>query len=157
MYNVCKYERKKKDLGILNLQRTKGALIRSRIRQIEEWEKNSIFFFNMEIHTGNNNTIFSLKAKNDQNEIEILNEIKNYNENFAKSNGSIQNVDNELFNYLGDIEHHVLSDHEKDICILELSIQEVSKALTCLNNNSSPGIDDIPVSWYKVFFFFIIK
>ena len=37
---------------------------------------------------------------------------------------------------------------------MELTLDEVSKALTCIsiNNDSSPGIDGIPVSWYKVFY-----
>ena len=146
------YENTKKDLGILNVHRAKGALIRSRIKQIEEGEKCSNFFLNMEVNRGNNNTIFSLKGINDQNEIKILNEIKKYYEDIAKSNESIQNVDNKLENYLGDIEHNVLSGNEKDLCNLELSLDEVSKALTCINNDSSPGIDGIPVSWYKVFY-----
>ena len=50
----------------------------------------------MEVHKGKNNTFFSSKGNNDQNGIKILNEIKKYYEDIAKSNESIQNVANKL-------------------------------------------------------------
>ena len=54
--------------------------------------------------------------------------------------------------YIGDINHTVLSDQEKDICDLDFCIEEVGNALCCLNEDSSPGIDGLPVNWYKVFY-----
>ena len=58
------YEKTKKELEIFHLHKSKGALIRSRLKQIEEGERNSKYFLNMEINRRNNNTIFKFKSSN---------------------------------------------------------------------------------------------
>mgnify|MGYP003692148107 CR=1 FL=1 len=45
------------------IKKTKGAQIRSKLRWIEEGEKNSKYFFNLEKHNQSSNIIKELKTK----------------------------------------------------------------------------------------------
>ena len=55
------FENTKKELEIIKLNRTKGAIVRSRAKHIEEGEKNSKYFMNLEKDRSKNNTINMLK------------------------------------------------------------------------------------------------
>ena len=151
-----KFESTKSELEIIKLNKAKGAIVRSRAKHIEEGERNSKYFLNLEKGRGKYNTINILKNEHGdepiKNEIDILQEIKMYHENIAKSRVESNDCDNKLNNYLKDINHPILPDHEREFCDTELTLEEVGIALSNLNNDSAPGIDGLPVSWYKVFY-----
>ena len=87
-----------------------------------------------------------------KDEFDILNEIKKYHEHISKSQLSPVNVNSKVNDYLKDINHAVLSEQDKEYCEMKLSLDEIGVALSSLNNDSAPGIDGLPVSWYKVFY-----
>ena len=150
------FQKSKNELEIIRLSKTKGAVVRSRAKFIEEGEKNSKYFMNLEKGRGKYNTIDSLRVDNRSSpicdELEILNEIKNYHEDISRSQLISSDIDLKINDYLKDINHAILSEQDKEMCDLELSLEELGIALSSLNNNSAPGIDGLPVSWYKVFY-----
>ena len=147
-------ESKKKELEILQMHKTKGAIIRSRARYIKDGEKNSKYFLNLEKSRGNCNTILSVENDNghhQNNHFEILTTIKEYHENMSKKDNDVNSSSDSFDNFLNDTEHPVLSECEKDLLDSEITLEELGLALSKLNNNSAPGIDGLPVPFYKTF------
>ena len=127
------------------------------MRQIEEGEKNSKYFLNLAKSKGNDNTIFTLKHDNNssestENQFEIIKLLKQYYENITKKDQNISNIKEKLTDYLSNITHPLVSEDDKEVLDLPLSMDEMGKALKSLNNDSTPGIDGLPTSWYKTFY-----
>ena len=61
--------------------------------------------------------------------------------------GSMENINE----YLAGAAHPKLGERDKEDCDSPLMIIELDKSLMNLNNDSAPGLDGIPVSFYKVF------
>ena len=75
----------KNELEIFEMYKTNGAIVRSRLRQIEEGEKNSKYFLNLAKTRGNDSTVFSLRneqnpSETTENHFEILKLLKQYHE-----------------------------------------------------------------------------
>ena len=64
---ITNYENCKKKLEIAELAKTKVAIVRSRIKWMEEEERNTKFFLYLEKKKATINTIYQIK--NDQGEI----------------------------------------------------------------------------------------
>ena len=147
----------KNELEIHEIYKTSGAIIRSRMRQIEEGEKNSKYFLNLAKAKGNNNTIFSLKkdcnsTETTENQFEILKSLKQHYEIITKKDENITNTKEKLADYLSGINHPMVSEEDKEFLESPLTLEEMGKALNSLNNDSTPGIDGLPTSWYKTFY-----
>ena len=147
----------KNELEIYELYKTSGAIIRSRLRQIEEGEKNTKYFLNLAKAKGNDNTIFSLKKDNNllettENHLEIIKMLKQHFEKITKKDENIKNIKEKLTDYLTDVNHPRVSEEDKEFLESPLTMEEMSKALNSLNNESTPGIDGLPTSWYKTFY-----
>ena len=50
-----------------------------------------------------------------------------------------------------NINHPLVTEEDKEILDLPLTMTEMGKALNALNNDSTPGIDGLQTSWYKTF------
>ena len=147
-------EKKKKELEVFQLNKTKGAIVRSRAKYIKDGEKNSKYFLNLEKSRGACNTIFSVQDDNGNrhnDHFEILKTIKKYYENVSKKDNTVKSDPASFDNFLGKIDHPVLSNVEKDALECQVTLQELGHALSKLNNDSAPGIDGLPVSFYKTF------
>ena len=152
--NIKLMEQKKKELEVIEINKTMGAMIRSRIKYIQEGEKNTKFFLGMEKSKGNNNVIHYVHDENDtgkQDHIKVLKKIKHYYEQVSKKDISITNNYNRIVEYLQGANHPILSDDDKEECETQITIEEMGAALYTLNNDSAPGIDGIPVPFYKIF------
>ena len=53
--------------------------------------------------------------------------------------------------FLANVDHPVLPEVEKDALDSQITLQELGHALSKLNNNSAPGIDGLPIPFYKTF------
>ena len=75
--NMCRI---KKKLEILSLQKARGSQIRSRTQWVEEGEKNTRFFLNLEKIHAKQNIITQLKINNEtiSDQFEILDEQAKY-------------------------------------------------------------------------------
>ena len=129
-----------------------GAQIRSRCKWIEEGEKNTSYFLNLEKCRQTNNKISAICTKNGHyvyNSEDILHEGHTYYEKLY-SRTSVES--DKIQSFLNDINtHHVLSDNESDLCEGVITENECSSVLKNMGKNKSPGYDGIPTEFYLKF------
>ena len=148
----------KNELNKIYLNEAKGYQIRSRVQWFEEGEKNTKYFANLENRRQTNNSIQRL-YKNGNNmekaetDIEILNETRSFYEKLFKSKHPEVG---EIKQYLNNITlRNILSEHDKQMCDEAINEKECETVLRYMKDNKSPGIDGIPVEFYKTFWSYI--
>ena len=148
-------QNKKKELEIIQVHKTRGAIIRSREKVIRDDEKNTKYFLSLEKSRGNSNTILSVTEEETNvvhnKNIDILKTTKKHFENMSKRDEAIKGNLNNINEYLNGIDHPTLTDEDRNTLDSALTMNELSISLSKLNNDSAPGIDGLPVSFYKVF------
>lgn len=131
--------------------RVKGAQIRSRAQWVEEGEKNSRYFINLEKERQGNGVIYKLKQKNGNiidEENDILNEIRSFYSELYRS----ECVDvEEIKSYIHKCETKKLTTNDKELCDREITMEEVISSIDGLKKNKSPGLDGLTPEFYKVF------
>ena len=144
----------KSELEVFTLAESRGARIRAGIKYAELGEQNNRFFLNLEKSRSVSNTIFKLK---DENNIEystsknILLYLKQYYEAIYKNIPCDKNFDLNNNIFLNKANIQTLNDADKEANDLEISLEEVLRALKLMKNDSSPGMDGIPTEVYKFF------
>lgn len=140
------------ELEQLYIKDAKGAQVRSRIKWIEEGEKNTKFFASLEKSRQAKKTITALKDENGNitsNQTNILNVEKKYYENLYCSTDPDEAAIN---NYINDTKiNHKLKDSESKHLEGELSIEECTQAVFNMKINKSPGLDGLTVEFYRTF------
>ena len=150
--SLKQYLTKKRELEIIQIDKTRGAAIRSRAKWIEEGEKNKKYFLNLEKSRASSNTITSLNSEtSSDNPLNLLKTIKNHFQNIYKKDNTITNIDTGINEFLQNCDFPILDNPDKDQCDTPLTIEEIDKSLKSLNNDSSPGIDGITTSFMKFF------
>ena len=129
-----------------------GTIIRSRVRWVEEGEKNTKYFLNLEKRTKELNHIRKLSGP--ENRIlndgdDILREIRRfYSSLYASNNTSVGS-------FFCDVDHTGLSHDDSSLCDGELTLHECSIALSMLQNDKAPGTDGLTTNFYKHFWHLI--
>ena len=144
----------KQDLEQIYLAKIKGSAIRSRAELIENNERNTKYFLNLEKKNFNSRCIKCLRVgdKVIQNEEDILNEEKNFFKNLYSENNIDDDQTYELENkFLQNDSIPKLSDDDKQLCDIPITLKECADALSELKNNKSPGCDGFPVEFHKFF------
>ena len=125
-----------------------GTIIRSRARWVEEGEKNSKYFLNLEKRNRTSNAIFKIRNATGELLVEnklILNEIKE----FYKSLYASSDCDPQMF--IHDLPSCELDDDESLYCEGTLTLDECSQAIKSMQNDKSPGSDGLSVHFYRNF------
>ena len=155
---LTKREKLKQDIEIHNISDAKSAQIRSRVKFIEEGEKNTKFFLGLEKARANAKIMDSLKKDNGEiitKQDEILKEQFSFYSNIYKKKREFnQQLAN---NFCDNLNIPKLSDVEKNALDKDISIEEIGKALSTMKNNSAPGNDGLTYSFLKVFWIKIGK
>ena len=153
---IDKYHNIKSELEALYVERARGSMIRSRVQYINENEKATKYFLNLEKQNYNKKCIKMLITEKGDvtDEKEILNEQKKFYENlYSDHNPNIAYDDlmemEKDFLEPSDVEK--LSVEQKGFVDSEITIEECGKALSQLSNNKSPGCDGLPTEFYKFF------
>ena len=151
--------RVKQELKLITIGKAKGAQIRSRIKWIEEGERNTALFLNLGGKKRNfKNKIMSRIVNDDgeaiTNENGILTGLATfytnlYNQKTEREGGTRMAVDT----FLEGIEFPKLEEEEADRCE-GLVTKEVGQALNSMKNGSAPGGDGLTVLIFFFFFFF---
>ena len=145
----------KAELEIIATEKANGAQIRSRTKYIEQGEKQTKYFLNLEKIRSNNNTITCLK--NDQGETirkqsDIMKTQCSFYKNLYKENTNTQNrSDTYIQDFLEGAEMPKISGDLRYECELPITEEEVGIAIRQLNNGSAPGSDGLTAEFYKVF------
>ena len=145
---------------INDLSKSKGALKRSRASFIEENEKSTKYFLGLERYGQSQKTIKEIFDDNNilvQSPEKIIKVISSFYETLMNTNASnadhenLDNLTDNLDNFLRDIEHPILDEQEKLELEAPITIIELEKALLLLNKDSSPGSDGLTAIFYITF------
>ncbi len=141
-----------KNLNNLYKEKDDGYLIRSKIKWVEEGEKSTKFFFNLEKSRQSNNVIRQIKDKNNVLQTEDSEILKATSE-FYKNLFTSRNIDPVKINkYLDETNfENKLTEKQKQECDNEISEEEFNKVIKNLKNEKSPGCDGLTPEFYKAF------
>ena len=153
---------KKEQLQLLREKKLKGTLIRSRARWVEQGEKGSRYFCNLENRNFVSKRMSSVIDK-DGNEITDYDEINNevlqfYKQLYSSRESEIENVD---LNVRLKEDTPKLSDEEAIAIEGNITIKEAGEALKNMKNNKSPGSTGFTAEFFKFFWkdlgYFVVK
>ena len=144
----------KQNLELLHLDKAKGAQIRSRVKWIEEGERNTKYFCSLEKSRGRQKVITRLQRESgetvsDQNE--VLQEQVSFYKELYNQKTRIQDVKEATGRFIENIAFPRLEEIEANSCEGTVSIEETTNALKNLRNGSAPGSDGITIEFLKFF------
>ena len=148
--NIARLEQIKQNLEEVNALKTAGIFLRSKAQYIEDSEKCSAYFLNLEKRNYEMKHIKKLTLANDTeltDAKEILEEEKRFYKDLYSSDQTETPSDTTFFN--DSIPK--LSQNERDYCDQPISLKECAKALLSLKNGKSPGSDGFTPDFYKMF------
>ena len=142
------------ELEIAEMEKTKSAQIRSKLKWIDEGDKNTKFFLNLEKSRANAKIIPELELEDGTkitDQMDILKAQKDYYENLYRKNDNARDGIEQLDGFLGNSDFPTLSQEQSASCEGRVTLEELSKGLQGLNNGSSPGLDGLTTEFMKVF------
>ena len=147
--DVARIEEVKKDIQRLTESREKGAQIRSKAQWIEEGEKPTKYFFNLEKQTQPKNAINELEINNRtlKANVEILEGARDFYQQLYTAEQI--NLDDQI--WLTNQLTTKLDDFSREQCEGPIKMDEITKAVTKMHNNKTPGPDGIPKEFYVKF------
>ncbi len=147
-----KIEEQKEKLREIREQNLEGTLVRAKARWIEEGEKPTKYFCNMENRHYTSKFMKSLTTKDNKqiNETkDILNEVKSFYEDLYTSRD--KNLSHVNLNKRLKDNTPKLSNDQSLKLEGKLSLKEAGESLYKMNNFRSPGSDGFTVEFYKFF------
>ena len=133
-------------------EKNKGAQIRSRAKWIEQGEKSTKFFFNLEKQNITKNTIKKLKKADGSiihKDRDIIEEGRQFYEDLYKEEDI---SDQEIKNYLDKSCHSkTLNEIQSNNLEGKITVKECETAIKSMKSNKSPGSDGIPAEFYQTF------
>ena len=144
----------KLQIEIYELERLKSAQIRSKVRWIEEGERNTRYFLNLEKTHANQKLFPNLELDDGTNVDDQFEILKGQKDFYTKLYNKINNDDNVCQYAEAFTEGLVIpqiSDDEQDMCEGEITVEEASKSLKDMKNGSSPGLDGLTTEFLKFF------
>jgi hypothetical protein len=156
--NIQEYVTTKNEIELVNNERTKGCQIRARCMHIDANEYNSKYFLNKEISNAEQKACQALELDNGEvitDSKRILEEqTKFYKNLYTDKEKDLNNKEtDEATNYFideKDIDKQ-LNDIEKQETDRQITLEEVTNAVKELANGKSPGLDGLPIEFYKIF------
>ena len=145
-------ERIKKELDIYAISEARSAQIRSRTKFIEEGEKNTKYFLNLEKARANAKIMDRLKTDNGltiSNQEGILKEqVKFYSNVYSKKRDFDEQRSKD---FMCGTNIPTLSEEQKTDLDTNITLNELTKTLSTMKNNSAPGPDGLTASFLKFF------
>ena len=147
------YEELKHELLSIYDSKSKAAMFRSKCRWIENGEKATKYFFNLEKRNYNRKTVFELESDDGvtiTDEKEILLAIETFYENLYSSDITDSQCD--FLNFSANVNIPKLSEDERDEMEGALGYDESEKIIRSFEKEKSPGEDGFTVEFYQSFF-----
>ena len=127
-----------------------GARIRAKVQEIEQGERCTSYFVNLEKQRANNKQMNSLLTE-DGTLVETQDEILKETTNFYKRLYTPEKTDDLAQDYLLNKLKQNLTDEDKDSIEGEITLTEILIAIKALANEKSPGYDGLTAEFYKTF------
>ena len=153
---------KQEKLRLIREQKLKGTIIRSRARWIDQGEKPSKYFCNLESRHFVSKRMTSIIGPN-QEEITDFNLIKENVNKFYKNLYSSKEILIENVNLNDRLNNNTpkLNDHEAENIEGLITLDEAAQVLSRMKNNKSPGTSGFTVEFFKYFWrdigFFLVN
>jgi hypothetical protein len=146
------YQSLQRDFENIQQEKSKGIMIRSRAEILDQDEKCSKYFLNLEKR--NYKTKYIKRLKNSQGKSihdpgEILKEEERFYKLLYQANTEQKQHTLESWDFLQNLKQ--LSNPDKEFCDQQLTLEELTKKLKQLPNNKFPGSDGLTTNFYKFF------
>ena len=151
-------EKKKTDLRIFRQEKIRGQYIRSKMQWIEEGEKPSKYFINLETKNYVNKTIPKLIVQNEkviEDQKQILKEAMKYYQDLYTKKETINSI--KVKDYISHCDIPKLSDNIKQKLEGEITYSELTDAVKRMKNGKSPGSDGYTIEFFQFFWIDIGK
>ena len=150
------YEALRLELEQILDSRTKGAIIRSKVKEVEYGEKNSKYFLNIEKSNYETKHIKKLINESGDTLIDpsaILNYEEQYYKKILQSDVSMGHGEflHQTERFFDNLNLKTLSENNRKFCENLLTIDECKKAIDSLSIDKSPGSDGFNSNFYKHF------
>ena len=147
------YDDLKTELKSFYENKGRQVMFRAKCRWVENGERPTKYFFNLEKRNYNRKTISELRIQDDSttcNVKQILDQIEDYFKKlYTSENTSSQEEYNEFIQHLTIPR---LSNEDRDSLEGPLTYEECKKVLDSFKNDKSPGEDGFTVEFYIYFF-----
>ncbi len=144
----------KKELELLTAKLAKGAQIRSRIKWVEEGERNSKYFFSLEKSRAKSKIISSLTTESGEHLTDqqaILDYQYQYYKNLYAKKFDFDSRNDEFKEMMRNSVIPQIPEPSKPLCEGTVSLEEAEYSLKQMNTNSAPGSDGLTVEFYRKF------
>ena len=143
-------------IEIFELSQSNGAMKRAKIKFIQEGEKNSKYFCQLEKSRQESKVIKELYDESGNlvnTPSKVILEISKYYKNLMNGQTVLDVNEQEFFldTYLGNIDHPILAEEDKLNLEFPVALNEVYCGIKELNSESSPGCDGISPSFLLTF------
>ena len=147
--NIEELQYIKGEINLLCEQRTRGAMIRSRVNWYLYGEKSSKFFFKLEKYNSTKKNRYALQK--DNGEITYnMQEILKLQYEFYKRLFTEKQIEGTQ-DFFDTIQIPKLTAEEKLDLEQDITYDEMIKAMKEMDNDKVPGPDGIPIEWYQKF------
>ena len=136
----------------LREKKTKGAIVRSRANLIDNWEKPSKYFLNLEKRNFTNKNIPSLTTANNDiitDSAKILKMQMNFYQDLFSSKDTIPTIGTKFSHYLKNIP--TISDETREGLDRPYTMSELESAIRSSKLNKAPGPDGFSNEFLKYF------
>ena len=133
------------------LKEFNGARIRAKVQEIEQGERCTSYFVNLEKQKASNKIMQSLLSEDGRlvnTQEEILKETTNFYQNLYTSETTDDLAQDYLLNNLTE----TLTDEDRDTVEGEITLDELFTAIKSFANSKSPGCDGLTAEFYQTFF-----
>ena len=147
------YDNLKSELQSLYENKGKQAMLRAKCRWVEQGERPTKYFFNMEKRNYNKKTIRELRLEDESttiNDKQILDQIEVYFRDLYTSAKTFSQEEYDEFTQ--HLQIPKLSDDDRDNLEGPLSYDECKNVLESFQNDKAPGEDGFTVEFYKFFY-----
>jgi hypothetical protein len=151
-----RYKTIKKEVELINNERTRGLQIRAKCTHLEANEKNTSYFFNKEQATANTKNMTKLTDDNGTTHTDpkdIMNHTKQFYQALHKQENTHTPEETNIAEkyFLKHNEIPTVDEEGQNVLNTPLTIEEVIQAIKLLPNNKSPGSDGLTIEFYKMF------
>jgi len=146
------YDNLKTELRSIYEDKGKQAMFRAKCRWVENGERPTKYFFNLEKRNYCKKTKGKLRLQDDSitnDEKLILNHIEAYYKDFLTSQNTFS--DDACDNFIQNLEIPKLSDDERDSLESPLTFRECKKVLETFQNDKTPREDGFTAEFYIFF------
>lgn len=149
--DTAKFESLQMELKLLEQEKCKGAILRSKAYWAVESDRNTKFFLNLEKQKRESNAIKELILENGEvtkdNNVIIQSKYNFFSELYS----CIDVDDKKMETLLSNIDKTVITE-DVEKCDDDINQDEISLAIKEMSNNKSPGCDGLTLEFYKTFY-----